>query len=285
MKYVAVQSSRLGDRASNQDRCAILKKNNTILLLLADGMGGRKRGELAAQKFIDVMSDAFQHTNITAMGEVDFLRRSIQYAHAEIRLLGENRVQTPCTTCVCCLVHENRASWAHCGDSRLYHLRANEILFRTEDHSYVAHLVRHNALSSTEARTHPMRHYVTSCLGINKKFPHISVQPPVPLLQNDVLLLCTDGLWQSTPASDFHALGSCRNLERQLETLMEQVTRRNYPHCDNVSAVVFKLIDAVTTHRTAGSETNATGPASELERAVQEIETAWSRYQQEFNKK
>ncbi len=285
MRYLAVQSSRLGDRRSNQDRCAILKKNNTILLLLADGMGGRRRGELAAQKFIDVMSAAFQHADMTRVKAADFLRRSILRAHSEIRLLGRNRAQTPCTTCVCCLVHENHASWAHCGDSRLYQIRNNEILFRTEDHSYIAHLIRHKALRGTEARAHPMRHYVTSCLGIDREIPHLSIQLPVPLLQNDVLLLCSDGLWHSTPAADLCRLGNCRNLEQQVETLLDQVTRRDYPRCDNVSAVVFKLISATCARTTTHAEAHSAGPESELERAVLEIETAWSRYQQEIDKK
>lgn len=56
MHCETASTSLTGDRSENQDRCAILEDGDTLLLLLADGMGGHARGELAAACFIETLS-------------------------------------------------------------------------------------------------------------------------------------------------------------------------------------------------------------------------------------
>jgi serine/threonine protein phosphatase PrpC len=98
-------------------------------------------------------------------------------------------LDTPRTTLVAAVVQEGRAHWVHCGDSRLYVVRAGDLLTRTRDHSYLE--LRNAAIPGLERVN---RNVLFTCLGSPTK-PIYDLSGPVLLEQGDRILLCSDGLW------------------------------------------------------------------------------------------
>ena len=101
---------------------------------------------------------------------------------------------TPRTTLVVAVVQAGVAYWAHCGDSRLYFVRAGELLARTRDHSYLEQ--RRDARRVQPLPEGMNRNVLYTCLGSPAK-PVYDITGPVPLQQGDKVLLCSDGLWGS----------------------------------------------------------------------------------------
>jgi len=201
MRFSIFQDSALGARAVNQDRMGYCFTRSSLLMLLADGMGGHLRGEVAAQLAMQTAASVFQRSARPALTDpIGFLDFALRQAHREIlqyqKLHG--LPEAPRTTVVACVVQGGRAWWAHAGDSRLYRVRDGALLERTRDHSKVESLVALGLLQPDEQERHPERNKVLNCLGSPFE-PTIEIGGGVDLLPGDLLLLCSDGLWSCIP--------------------------------------------------------------------------------------
>jgi protein phosphatase len=201
MRFSIYQDSQTGARAINQDRMGYCYTSESLLLLLADGMGGHLQGEVAATLALQTMGALFQERAQPAIPDPSRLLDDLIFAaHHELhRYRAVNRMpDAPRTTIVVCLIQHGHAWWAHCGDSRLYWLRNGQILARTRDHSHVERLIAEGRLSPAARLTHPDRNKLFNCLGA-PTLPRVDKAAPVPLKPGDQLLLCSDGLWGSVP--------------------------------------------------------------------------------------
>jgi serine/threonine protein phosphatase PrpC len=189
--------SLLGNRTDNQDRVTVAVSEHSALLVVIDGMGGHSDGARAAETAIKVLSESFWHTPQPILDPLGFLHLSLGRAHEEVAKLGEKLPldMRPRATCAVCLVQNGSAFWAHIGDSRIYLLRRGKVLKRTRDHSHVEFLMREGVITADQAQTHPMRNFVECCLGGEPFLPEMSLSLREPLEANDILLVCSDGLW------------------------------------------------------------------------------------------
>ena len=134
------------------------------------------------------------------------------------------------------------AHWAHLGDSRLYVMRDHHILMRTDDHSYVEHLRQQGLITSSQAQNHRLRNYVTRCLGGQSNHPVAELSEPFSLREQDIILLCSDGLWgplsERTLVDVLHDKSLA--LPVTLERLVSQAENTSKPESDNVTAVVLR---------------------------------------------
>ncbi|MGJ8670662.1 MAG: PP2C family protein-serine/threonine phosphatase [Oceanococcus sp.] len=222
--------SLLGDRKNNQDRAIALSKDQRLLLIVADGMGGHSDGALAAQCVIDVAQEIFfsdevrpgpqlmQHITLTAHQRI-----------AQINPDAHDRDQ-PRTTLVACLIEGEKALFGHAGDSRGYHIRRGEVFHRTLDHSAVSMMVQRGDITEDEAKTHPLRNQVSRCLGGLSPPPALELTPCPPLQADDHLLLCSDGFWDPLSAEEL-----CSNGE--LQTLAETAVSRKPGRADNCTVL------------------------------------------------
>jgi serine/threonine protein phosphatase PrpC len=145
--------------------------------------------------------------------------------------------ESPRTVVVACLVQEGRAHWAHTGDCRLYLLRKGRVLARTRDHSVVQQLVDQGRIREEAAATHPERNRLLQCLGGTQP-PRIDVGTE-RLDRDDIVLLCSDGLWGPlTPRQLLHAFVS-QPLEDALHGLVALAEARAGDDCDNTSALAL----------------------------------------------
>ena len=240
-----IQVSRQGDRSANQDRCLAVERTGGVLLLLADGMGGHPRGELAAQVFIDSMARQFSLTTLPLARPDEFLRHSIEQSHHAIVTAGLQQLPPvdPRSTAVACLLQERHANWAHVGDSRLYLIRHGTLVARTRDHSLVEELIARGELEEAERERHPLRNYVSRSLGGDQWPPGITISEPHTLQSGDLLLLCSDGLWASVPEAAIAGLADAASLEQAASALARSAEQAAHPGSDNVTLLACRLFD------------------------------------------
>ena len=253
MKYAIFQDTRTGKRPYNEDRIGCWQRAGALLLAVADGMGGHAHGEIAAQAAVDELGRAFNAEAGPKLAAPDrFLGAAIGAAHAQIvaqarqRRLGE----TPRTTMVACVVQDGQAWWTHVGDSRLYLLRKGRVAARTRDHSYVQQLVDAGKIREEAAENHPERNRVTRCLG-GPQPPKIDPAQSMALELDDVLLLCSDGLWGPLTQRQILIGLIGREPASALPELIALAEARAGPHCDNVSVVAmhWQELESVTVAR------------------------------------
>jgi len=241
MNYSIFQETRPGKRPYNEDRLGCWQREGALLLAVADGMGGHAHGEVAAQIAVDHLGQAFKACAEPVLAEPErFLDAAIGEAHAQIleqarlRNLGE----TPRTTVVACLVQDGRAWWTHVGDSRLYLIRKGRVAARTRDHTYVQQLVDSGKIREEAAENHPDRNRVMRCLG-GPLAPQIDPAQSMPLEKDDVLLLCSDGLWGPLTQRQILIGLIGRDPALALPELIELAEARAGAHCDNISVVAM----------------------------------------------
>jgi PPM family protein phosphatase len=238
--------SLLGGREENQDRVSCAVAEHSALLVVVDGMGGHANGARAAEVTQQVILEAFWHTPQPMFDPMGFLHLTLGRAHEEVVKLGANLSieHRPRATCAVCVVQQGATWWAHVGDSRLYHMRQGTVVTRTRDHSHVELLLREGLITAEQAQVHPMRNFVECCLGGDPILPDMTLAKRRQLEPNDVLLVCTDGMWSGVRdnelASEMTAPGV--NLRQTLTNLAERAVIRMGAASDNTSAAALRWI-------------------------------------------
>lgn len=246
MKFTIYQESRLGQRQNNEDRTGYSYSRDALLMVVADGMGGHFFGEVAAQIAVQTLSSAFAEQAQPALPDPFlFLQQSMLAAHRAIigYSMEHHLDDTPRTTCVACLVQDNVAYWAHAGDSRLYLLRNGRVLAQTRDHSRVQALRDQGLISASEMADHPDRNKVYSCLG-GPMLPEIDYSRKTPVEANDILVLCTDGVWGVTDNDLLARQLRDGNLMHTVPLLLDGVEQRAGTTADNLSLVAARWEDS-----------------------------------------
>lgn len=262
MRFETAEVSLLGDRDDNQDRAAVRAGSGGVLLVVADGMGGHQGGALAAEVAVDSLCRSLDDM----LGDADprwLLHAAMESAHDDVVAAGEAVAvgSRPRATCAACLVRDGHATWAHVGDSRVYHLRGGTVLTRTRDHTPIESLLQDGLISEEEIAGHPMRHYVEYCLGGFAERPLITVSGTASLETGDLLLVCSDGLWSGVSDSEIGA-GPDKDvlIADWLFELAGRAVRAAAPYSDNTTAVALRV--------TAGQGDGTGEQACETERTT-----------------
>jgi protein phosphatase len=241
MQFSVYQQSHIGGRKVNQDRMGYCFTRDALLLVLADGMGGHLRGEIAATIAAQVLSSQFQQQATPYVKKPErFLEEALLQAHRDIVHYAEaNKLpDTPRTTVVACLVQHNTAVWAHCGDSRLYWMRGSQLLARTRDHSHVEYLIEHGRADPSERNSHPDRNKLYNCLGASSE-PRIDLSRQARLEPGDVLMLCSDGLWSMLPDREIVYQLSTRSVVRAVPDMVAMAAAIGGARADNTTALAI----------------------------------------------
>ncbi|ADI28470.1 PP2C family protein-serine/threonine phosphatase [Methylotenera versatilis] len=239
MKFTIFQNSRQGPRQYNQDRLAYSYSKDALLLVVADGMGGHRHGEIAAQLAVTTMTDAFQRLAVPMLSSpAKFLIDHMQQIHDMIDQLTQERelVEAPRTTIVAAVVQRGVLYCAHVGDSRLYHFRDGHLLYRTEDHSIVQSLYSKGIINKDDMSTHPYRHKVYSCLGGDVP-PKIDLSDRQELAEGDTILLCTDGVWGAVTDEQIKRILNSPSITDGVTTLLDVAENTSQDQGDNMSAI------------------------------------------------
>jgi len=304
MRFTIFQESRKGSRPVNQDRVAYTYSRDTLLMVVADGMGGHAGGEIAAQIAVRLFIERFQQEAKPMLkNPLGFLQESMVKAHAALGSYSTqfSMLETPRTTCVACIVQAGYAYWGHVGDSRLCLYRQGALISQTKDHSKVQYLVDQGVIDAGDVALHPDRNKVYSCLG-GMIDPIIDLSNRMPLRNGDVIVMCTDGLWGPIGNDEIATWLTSTPILKSAPEMMREAERRGGPDGDNLSAIVMRwgpetLVDEPTTTitETLGMGEFATQldrtltltdrkgadrdlSDDEIERAIDEIQATIQRY-------
>ena len=209
------------------------------LAIVADGMGGYEGGQEASRIAVETVRHLYDRDY--AGDPQAALLNAFLAAHDSIQRYAFEHPQFygMGTTCTALAIVDRQLYFAHVGDSRLYLVRGESISRLTRDHSYVGRLVENGIVRSEDAESHPQRHILTAALGSGHEiFPQGSEQP-VTLEENDVLILCTDGLWGVVGDQDLAQAARTRPLADACMKLVRLALERGGP--DNVTVQLLRV--------------------------------------------
>lgn len=236
-------------RITNED-CYYLDPENKLVLVL-DGMGGHKAGEVASRLAMEIIS-AFYHDHVLENQtnrnvienfdpqfayETNLLRQAAYEANRVVLAKSQESAEFIGMGCTltAMAIHDEILSMINVGDSRIYLIRNDKIEQISKDHTLAEDQVERGIMSRDEARESQLRHILSSVIGVDSKI-RIHVDE-INVLPGDLVLLCTDGL--TAVMSDYEILDelSGNNLGSEtLSTMVDEVNERGGP--DNVTLAV-----------------------------------------------
>lgn len=246
MKVTYYQESRVGGRSYNQDRHGISCTKDCTLLVVADGMGGIEKGEIAAQIVVEQL---FQRFVNLARPKIDhpnrFLVNTITTAHHAITEFASNHNlhEVPSTTVVAAIIQDNTMYWCHVGDSRLYVFDKSGLILRSRDHSQMQRFIDQGIISASAIKEHPDRNKIYNCLG-SLYDPDVEVGQKMALTEGMSILLCTDGLWGYFEDEELEKGFKTRDVSVVAPVLMNIAEKRGGKRGDNLTAVALTVMDA-----------------------------------------
>ncbi|HTS71028.1 MAG TPA: protein phosphatase 2C domain-containing protein [Terriglobia bacterium] len=210
------------------------------LFVLADGVGGHERGEVASRLAVDCMLEGFRASRA---GEPHTTLLPRLAAQANLRVYEAGRAASPggthmATTLVACGLRYDRAVIAHAGDSRCYLIRRGHAKLLTRDHTVANEHVRLGLISAGESSQSPNRHLLLRSLG-HDLFVNVDINEAL-IVPGDALLLCCDGLHGSVEAADMaRIVTQNKDLQEAARQLVALANERD--GSDNISAQVVRI--------------------------------------------
>lgn len=236
-------------RSYNEDSIAI--EQELDLLVLADGMGGYKAGDVASSMATDLVANELKRTlsihPIRKPGQLSECSLAVRSAIEKINRViyrtaqSEEKYHGMGTTLALIQFHDNWATIAHVGDSRLYRWRNARFDLLTQDHSLLREQVQMGVISSDDARFSHNRNLVTRALGIEAE---VTVEvSEIDVLPGDIYLLCSDGLNDMVDDADIElAVSELQANVPLAASQLVQMANDNGGH-DNVSVLIAKVED------------------------------------------
>ena len=234
-------------RAENQDFGAFTSPREEReshpggrLLIVADGMGGHRGGATASRLAVETVKAQYLESETSEVG--DALRDALTRANARIfsEAQGNPDLRGMGTTASALVLKNNQAWFGHVGDSRIYRVRAGAVEQLTEDHSLVASMVREGLLTPQEAETHPRRNVLQRSVGVGEQVD-IDVHGPFDVLENDLFVLCSDGLHGLVKSEELGEIAALP-LRQAADEYVKRALERGAP--DNVTVIVARAIRA-----------------------------------------
>jgi serine/threonine protein phosphatase PrpC len=236
-------AQHIGDRQEQQDRVAIItspRNPGAMLAIVADGMGGRTGGRMAADQVVSTAENLFKDMTERDSTFRDMLLHLAAEAHTVIRLTAISSEKEPHSTLCALIIKKNYAIWAHAGDSRLYFFRGAKLVHRTEDHTYAEQLRLEGRHEDAEIAAGRYKNILVSALGINKK-PKIVIGEDAALREGDTFLLASDGMWAYFEDDELAEILQQLSPRDASERLVSLARERAEGRGDNLSVAIIKL--------------------------------------------
>lgn len=237
--------SEVGGRANNEDSIFPLPNatNQVELFIVCDGVGGQSKGEAASSLACESIAEFFMN-HPPKVADEGYMIRALEYTHEKFKQKEQQNPETHGMATTMALVHFHEAgvSVVHIGDSRVYHIRDNEILSVTEDHKFITLLLKEGRISAEEAMIHPDRNQITKAISADRRDTP-TVQIISDIRPNDYFFLCSDGVLEQI--HDDLLLYHLRNTEdnriedvEKLENIRQECLGKTR---DNFSAYLIRV--------------------------------------------
>lgn len=238
MKIVAKTDTGL-KRTNNQDSYAAGELPGSVAwAVVCDGMGGVAGGNLASSTAVKLISERISSSYRPGMsaGSIrNMLMSAISTANIEVYEMSRQNPELNGmgTTVVVSIVANETVYVAHAGDSRAYILSNNKLYQLTRDHSYVQEMVDSGKITPDEAREHPRKNLITRALGVSEELRIDFCEESIT--ENDVLLMCTDGLTNFIETDEIYELTADGKFYEYAERLVNRAN--NNGGGDNITVV------------------------------------------------
>ena len=237
-----------GQRSNNEDYMihGDLPENKGSFFAVCDGVGGANKGEVASELTCQSIKE-FLQKEIPETYDQHYIDRMIDFVENEFDnyIDSHSEAQGMATTMALLILDADKAIIAHIGDSRVYHIRYNKILFKTQDHSLVNMFVKNGEITEEEALTHPQRNVIMRAIqGKNKP-----TKADVKIIENkeieklDYFFLCSDGILETITDSILLQI-LCEEWDniKKMNFIKEKCTEFSR---DNYSAYLVQIIKNV----------------------------------------
>ncbi len=227
-------------RSINQDAFAAnILSGGAALAVVCDGMGGASAGDIASKTAVDIISQYVLNAYNPSMTSDDIIRlldNAIASANLEVFTLSQKdeTLSGMGTTAVVAIARETQAVICNVGDSRAYLINDN-LCQITRDHSIVQTLVESGKLSPEEARVHPEKNVITRALGVEENI--LTDSYVVDICEDDMLLLCTDGLSNYADSESILRIVKDNALDKTTDLLINKANAGGGR--DNITAAVI----------------------------------------------
>lgn len=223
--------SNQGERAVNEDYLGCYRNR---VFVLCDGLGGHGKGEIASRFVVEQIIACYRDRKMS-------MEEGILYAQNALleRQVKENSKNSMKTTVTCLEISEEKAKFAHVGDSRIYLFENGKYKIRSIDHSVPQMLAQRGIIREKEIRHHEDRSRLLSVMGAEWGTPKYKVVEDIKVGNKTTFLLCSDGFWEFIDEKMMsHTLKKSKTPEEWL-TAMENIIVKNGKgnNMDNYSAI------------------------------------------------
>lgn len=231
-------------RKCNEDYYFIPDPNDPLqnLMMVADGMGGHNAGDLASKMVVENVVNYFRIHN-HSMNSLDQIKDSIYESIQQANSIVYHHSKTDAmyfgmgTTLTLVYAFNKTLCVGHVGDSRCYLIRGKNIFQITKDHSLVQELLENGSITKEEVNSHPQKNVITRALGTDDLVEIDYYE--VPLEDDDIVLLCTDGLIHHIKLEQhIELLTACSSLD-DITTLLAQKALKE-GGIDNITVLMSK---------------------------------------------
>ncbi len=235
--YYMTDSGRV--RSHNEDSVTILKNaSDEYLLIVADGMGGHRKGEVASSIVVSHLGKRFNETPSmgTKLDAINWLNDNVNEINNLILTYGEENEDSKGlgTTIVVALYTSNYLIFGNIGDSSGFVMKKGHIHKVTKDHTLVNLLVDAGNLTEDEAMTHPKKNVLMRALGAAEKVD-LDIFEVIDMEEIDSVMLCSDGLTNMLTQEQIEKVLNDEELleDEKIETLIRKCNARG--GTDNIS--------------------------------------------------
>lgn len=236
-------SSYVGNfRENNEDSFLFETIEDFELMILADGMGGHKNGDIASAMAVKIVRE-FISNNLKFYKSysnllVDAVCEANKIIYEKNSAMESSLKLKMGTTLEVVLIHNSNMFFAHVGDSRIYSKFKSDFIQLTTDHSYAQFLYSNGAITADELKNHSEKNRILRAVGTDK-----SVEVDVytrGLQKGEIILICSDGLTNELNEFEISfALDKFENPQKMAEGLVDLV-KNNTPARDNVTVGIYK---------------------------------------------
>lgn len=226
-------------RTNNQDYAnQFVNRAGMIMILLADGMGGHRAGNIASEMAVTDLGAAWVDTQIDSINGVrEWFAEHLETENQKVHQFGQDEEYKGMgTTLEALAIIGTQAIYAHVGDSRIGLVRGDSYRQLTSDHSLVNELLKAGQITPEEAERHPQRNIITQSIGQRSE-----VQPDVGMLSledDDYIILNSDGLSNMISESEIYdIMTSDLSLSEKAETLIRFAN--NAGGLDNITVALI----------------------------------------------
>ena len=227
--------TEIGGRKFNEDAVSVTESDTGMLAIVSDGLGGHGGGQMASKQCVSKVAGEL----LCMLPNEASLVSAIEKANASILAMQNDEVQMK-TTIAVCWINGSKGFLANVGDTRIYLIREQEIIYQSIDHTVAQLAVLGGAITADEIRTNKDRNKLLRALGSSSELKIdtkvLEVKP------QDRFLICSDGFWEHIKEQDIlKQLREHETASAWMNAMRKQIERTGGDKMDNHSAIALRI--------------------------------------------